>query len=122
MIVRKDKKKLRQVRHDRVRRKMSGSPERPRLCVYRSCKHIYAQIVDDEAAVTLVAASSMEPALREQVKALDKTGAAALVGRTAATRALEKGIEQVVFDRGGYLYHGRVAALAKGAREAGLKF
>lgn len=122
MIVRKDKNEARQTRHQRVRRSMSGSPERPRLCVYRSSKHIYAQIVDDEAAVTLAAASTLEPALREQVKALDKTGAAALVGRTAAGRALDKGIAQVVFDRGGYLYHGRVAALAKGAREAGLKF
>lgn len=122
MIHQKDKDAARKVRHARVRGRLSGAADRPRLCVYRSSKHIYAQIIDDEAAVTLVAASTLDPALREQAQSLNKTEAAALVGQAAARRALEKGIEQVVFDRGGYLYHGRLAALAKGAREAGLKF
>ena len=122
MIHQKDKNAIRQVRHMRVRSKLRGTPERPRLCVYRSSKHIYAQIVDDDSAVTLASASTVEPALREKVRELKKADAAALVGQTAAQRALEKGIASVVFDRGGYLYHGRVKALAEAAREAGLQF
>ncbi|MGI5877001.1 MAG: 50S ribosomal protein L18 [Christensenellales bacterium] len=121
MIHQKDKNAMRQKRHMRVRSKLHGTPERPRLCVYRSSKHIYAQIIDDDSAVTLVSASTVEPALREKARELKKTDAAAMVGQAAAQRALEKGIACVVFDRGGYLYHGRIAALARGARDAGLK-
>jgi large subunit ribosomal protein L18 len=108
-------------RHRRVRAKVSGTPERPRLAVFRSATHIYAQVIDDEAGHTLAAASTLEPALRDQRDG-DKTARAKLIGRTLAERARAKGVESVVFDRGGFLYHGRVAALADAAREAGLKF
>jgi len=112
----------RERRHLRVRKKVKGTPERPRLCVYRSLKHIYAQIIDDTRGHTLVAASTLDPALRSQLPRTGNKEAARAVGRLLAQRALEKGITQVVFDRGGYLYHGRVQALAEGAREGGLKF
>ena len=106
-------------RHGRVRGKISGTPERPRLCVFRSEKHIYAQIIDDVAGKTLVSASSVE-------KDFEGSGsnkeAARKVGKTVAERAVKAGIEEVVFDRGGYIYHGRVQELAEGAREGGLKF
>ena len=100
---------------------MSGTPQRPRLAVFRSLQHIYAQVIDDEAGHTLAAASTVEPDLRSQAEGT-KTERARLIGRTVAERARAKGIETVVFDRGGFLYHGRVAALADAAREAGLKF
>lgn len=107
----------------RVRRKISGTPERPRLSVYRSLRHMYAQVIDDESGVTLVAASSLEPALRDKLgSSTGNVEAAAEVGRLLGQRALEKGITRVVFDRGGNRYHGRVKALAEGAREAGLEF
>ncbi len=107
-------------RHKRVRKSVFGTSSRPRLCVYRSLKNIYAQIIDDETGATLVAASSLEAELKE-VYGGNKE-AAKKVGELIAKKALEKGIEAVVFDRGGYIYHGRVQELADGAREAGLKF
>ena len=119
MIKRPDTRAQRQMRHKRVRGKISGTPERPRLCVFRSQSHIYAQVIDDVNGNTLVAASSVEKSF--EGKGSNKE-AAREVGKTVAERALEKGIDTVVFDRGGYIYHGRVAELAEGAREGGLKF
>lgn len=116
------KQLLRKRRHRRVRKKISGTAERPRLNVFRSLNHIYAQIIDDERGHTLVAASTLDPEIRSVIKTGGNVEAARLVGQLIGKRALEKGIEAVVFDRGGYKYHGRVAALADGAREAGLKF
>jgi len=116
-----DKKRaLRLKRHRRVRAKISGTPERPRLNVFRSLKHIYAQIIDDEAGHTLAAASSLDPSLRD--KDGGNIAGAKLVGALIAARAVERGIRRVVFDRGGYKYHGRVKALADAAREGGLEF
>ena len=109
MVTRHDSNKARKHRHVRVRGKISGTAERPRLNVFRSAKHIYAQVIDDVKGVTLVSASGNKEAARK-------------VGMTVAKRALEHGISEVVFDRGGYLYHGRVKELADGAREGGLKF
>lgn len=114
---------LRQKRHKRVRAKVSGTPLRPRLNVFRSAKHIYAQVIDDEHGHTLVAAGSAEPAVRQQAgDDSTKTDKAKLVGNLVAERAKAAGITQVVFDRGGFLYHGRVQALADAARESGLDF
>lgn len=113
------RKELTQRRHNRIRRRVFGTPERPRLAVFRSNQHISAQIIDDTAHHTLVAASTLEAVVKAQGGTATKTGSAA-VGKLIAERALEKGINQVVFDRGGKLYHGRVAALADAAREAGL--
>ena len=118
MIKRPDTKAQRLKRHKRVRSKVSGTPERPRLNVFRSEKNIYAQIIDDVAGNTLVAASSVE----KDFGPGSNKEAARKVGKLAAERALAKGIEEVVFDRGGYIYHGRVKELAEGAREGGLKF
>ncbi len=109
-------------RHHRVRRKVVGTPERPRLAVYRSLEHIYAQVIDDTARRTLTAASTLEPEIRAQAKGQTKKQRARLVGRIVGERARALGIETVVFDRGGFLYHGRVAELADAARETGLKF
>lgn len=109
-------------RHRRVRKKLAGTAARPRLCVFRSLAHIYAQVVDDESGRTLVAASDLEKELRSDGKGGTKTDVAGKVGALVGRRSVEKGIEQVVFDRGGYKYHGRVKALAESAREAGLKF
>jgi large subunit ribosomal protein L18 len=109
-------------RHRRVRKKVVGTPERPRLNVFRSLNHIYAQVIDDSRGHTLVAASSIDPELRDQLKGLTKTQQAAQVGRLLAQRALRAGIRRVVFDRGGYKYHGRVKALAVASREGGLEF
>ncbi|GBD13211.1 50S ribosomal protein L18 [bacterium HR24] len=109
-------------RHYRVRKKVYGTPERPRLAVFRSLNHIYAQVIDDTRGHTLAAASDLEPALRTQRDGKTKSQMAALVGETVARRALEKGIVKVVFDRGGFKYHGRVKALAEAARQAGLQF
>jgi large subunit ribosomal protein L18 len=108
--------------HRRIRRKIAGTQQRPRLCVYRSLNHIYAQVVDDRTGATLVAASSVEKEIRSSLKSGGNLEAAKLVGKTVAEKAKAKGIEAVVFDRGGYLYHGRVKALAEAAREIGLKF
>lgn len=109
-------------RHARVRKSVSGSPERPRLCVFRSNSHIYAQVIDDVARRTLAAASDMEAALRAARDGKRKTDVATAVGKLVAERAKAAGVQQVVFDRGGYRFHGRVKALADAAREAGLKF
>ncbi len=109
-------------RHRRVRRKIHGTPERPRLNVFRSLTNTYAQVIDDEAGVTLVSASTLDREVREQVQGLTKTEAARVVGKVLAQRALARGIRAVVFDRGGYKYIGRVQALAEGAREGGLEF
>ncbi|PFG75349.1 50S ribosomal protein L18 [Tepidiforma thermophila] len=109
-------------RHLRVRKKVFGTPQRPRLNVFRSAQHIYAQVIDDTTGHTLAAASDLEPAIAEQAKGKTKTERAALVGAAVAERARAKGIQTVVFDRGGFLYHGRVRALAEAAREAGLGF
>ncbi|MBE3576774.1 MAG: 50S ribosomal protein L18 [Limnochordales bacterium] len=107
-------------RHLRVRQRVFGTAERPRLVVFRSQRHIYAQVIDDEAGRTLVAASTVDPELRGKLESTANIEAARAVGRLVGERARQKGIEKVVFDRAGYLYHGRVAALAEGAREAGL--
>ena len=119
MVTKKDKNAQRLRRHKRVRAKISGTPERPRLAVYRSNAHIYAQLIDDVNGVTLCSASTVE-------KDFNGVGsnkeAAKIVGKTIAERAAAKGIAEVVFDRGGYVYHGRVSELAAGAREGGLKF
>lgn len=120
MIKKVSKNEVRKRRHVRVRKKIHGTPARPRLCVFRSSKQIYAQLIDDEAGHTLVSASSLEKAA-----GLENGGtveAAKAVGRMIAERALEKNIDTAVFDRSGYIYHGRVAAVAEAAREAGLKF
>ncbi len=122
MISRIDKNADRINRHKRVRKKVSGTAECPRLCVYRSLNHIYTQIIDDVQGVTLVACSTVEKSVIEMVKDLSKKDAAKVVGQEVAKRALAKGIETVVFDRGGYIYTGRVQSVADGAREAGLKF
>lgn len=117
-----DKNAVRIKKHGRVRKKISGTAERPRLCVFRSDKHVYAQIIDDVNGVTLVAASTLEMPLRGDLAYTGNAEAAKEVGKLVGEKALAKGIKSVVFDRGGYIYHGRVAALAEGAREAGLEF
>lgn len=122
MIKKIDKNEERLRRHSRVRKKISGTAEMPRLNVYRSLNHIYAQVIDDVKGVTICSASTMEKAVKDEIKDLTKTDAAKAVGKKVAERAAEKGITAVVFDRGGYLYTGRVQALAEGAREGGLKF
>ena len=111
-----------QRRHRRVRRKVEGTAERPRLAVFRSNHHIYAQVIDDEQQHTLVAASTLETPLKSELKSGGNCDASASVGKLIAQRSIEKGISKVVFDRGGNLYHGRVKALADAAREAGLDF
>jgi len=108
-------------RQRRIRMKISGTPQRPRLNVFRSLHHIYAQVIDDVAGHTLVAASTMDKEVAAQVGGKKKSEQAALVGKIVAQRALDAGIQEVVFDRGGYIYHGRIKALADGAREGGLK-
>ncbi len=122
MITKINRKEARIKRHWRVRSRVTGTTERPRLCVYRSNKHIYCQIIDDTKAETLVAASTLDKDLQGKVdKTWNKDGASA-VGKLVAERAKAKGIEAVVFDRGGNIYHGRIAAVAEAAREAGLAF
>lgn len=122
MIKNIDKNKQRLKKHLRVRRKISGTAEVPRLNVFRSNKNMYAQIIDDEKGVTLVSASTLDKDLKEQLEFGGNKDAAKAVGMSVAKKALEAGIDAVVFDRGGYLYTGRVKMLADGAREAGLKF
>ena len=122
MFKKRDRNEVRVIRHARVRKKISGTPDMPRLCVYRSNKYIYAQVIDDTKGITLVQASSLDPALKGQLEEVDKSGEAKLVGKLIGERAKQAGIDTVVFDRGGYVYTGRVAALAAGAREAGLEF
>jgi len=119
----KAKRERRERAHRRVRLRVRGSAERPRLSIYKSLKYIYAQVIDDDQGATLAAASSADPDIRGQVgKSTSSKAAAKLVGEVVAARAKEKGIEKVVFDRGGYVYHGRVQAVAEGAREKGLQF
>ena len=123
MIEKRSRNEMRQVRHERLRRTLSGTTDRPRLSVFRSLKHVVAQIIDDEAGHTLVAASSVEPDIRATLGG--RTGnaeTARTVGRLVAERALAKGIKAVVFDRGGHMFHGRVKAQADATREAGLDF
>ena len=119
MVTKPDSNKARLKRHFRVRNKVNGTAERPRLSVFRSEKHIYAQIIDDKAGVTLVSASSLEKAFADN--GANKEAARA-IGKLVAQRAVEKGIADVVFDRSGYIYHGRIKELAEGAREGGLNF
>jgi large subunit ribosomal protein L18 len=116
------RKQSTQRRHHRIRRRVSGTSERPRLCVFRSNNHIYAQIVDDVSQSTLVAASTLDPDLKKTLAATATCDASTQVGELIAKRALDKGLKQVVFDRGGKIYHGRVKALAEAARSAGLEF
>jgi len=113
---------LRIRRHRRVRARVEGTPERPRLAVFRSDKHIYAQVIDDLNRRTIVAASTLEPEIRQALDGKTKSEEAQVVGTTIGKRAIASGIEKVVFDRGGFLYHGRVEELANAARESGLKF
>lgn len=122
MIKKTCKNAIRRRKHERVRKNLCGTAERPRLCVFRSLSHIYAQLIDDLAGKTIVACSTLDPEVRGEVKNGSNKEAAKKVGQVIAERAKAKGYESVVFDRGGYIYHGRVAALAEGAREAGLKF
>lgn len=117
-----NRKQARVKRHVRIRARMKGTDSRPRLCVFRSLNNIYAQVIDDVKGTTLVAASSLDSEIKEQVNGRKKTEISELVGAAIARRAKEKGISQVAFDRGGYLYHGRVKALAESARKEGLKF
>lgn len=116
------RKAMRLKRKRRIRKKISGSPERPRLMVFRSVRHIYAQIIDDEKGATLVAAGTLSPELKDKLGGLKKTEAAREVGKLLADKAKGQGITQVVFDRNGFLYHGRVKSLAESCREAGLVF
>ena len=122
MFKKRDRNEVREIRHERVRKKISGTPEMPRLSVYRSNKHIQAQVIDDTKGVTLCAASTLDAELKGKLDEVDKKGAAKLVGKLVAERAVQAGIKTVVFDRGGYMYTGRVASVADGAREAGLEF
>ena len=119
MLLKADKNKTRQKRHLRVRNHVAGTAERPRLNVFRSLAHIYAQVIDDDKGMTIVAASSLDKDFKGNG---GNIAAAKAVGAAIAKKALEKGISEVVFDRGGYIYHGRVQALAEAAREGGLKF
>lgn len=122
MLKKINKNEMRKNRHVRVRQKVYGTPERPRLNVYRSSNHIYAQVIDDIDGHTLVSASTLDKGLREKLSSTHNKEAAKLVGKLVGKRALDKGISEVVFDRSGHIYHGRIKELAEGAREAGLKF
>lgn len=121
-MISKDRKLTRSKRKRRIRKNIFGAPERPRLCIFRSSRHIYAQIIDDLEGRTLVFASTLDRELRDVLKVDGKVAKANEVGKLVAKRALARGIKKVVFDRGGFLYHGRVKAVANGAREIGLKF
>jgi len=122
MISRPRRQETRKRKHDRVRKKITGTSERPRLCVYRSLSNIYAQVVDDVKGITLASASSMDKEIKDKLANGGNKDAAAEVGKLVAARSVEKGVTSVVFDRGGYIYHGRVKSLAEAAREAGLQF
>ena len=122
MVNKKSRQEVRVKKHKRMRNRFSGTPERPRLAVFRSNNHMYAQIIDDTIGHTLAAASTVEKEVRSELEKTNNVDAAAYLGTVIAKRALEKGIDTVVYDRGGYLCHGKVAALAEAAREAGLKF
>jgi len=121
LIKRKSRNEMRLLRHERIRKKVYGTSDKPRLCVFRSLKHIYAQVIDDERGHTLVSASTLDKELKPLQLSTGSVAAAKAVGELVAKRALEQGIKEVVFDRGGHAYHGKVKALADAAREAGLK-
>jgi len=118
----RDKREARKRRHYRIRKKMSGIPDRPRLCVFRSLQHIYAQVVDDKIGVTIAGASTLDSEIKAELDNKTKKEKADLVGNLVAKRAISLGVSEVVFDRGGYKYHGRIKALADAARGAGLRF
>ena len=122
MVSKKSRQVVRENKHSRMRNRFSGTPERPRLAVFRSNNHMYAQIIDDTVGKTLAAASTLEKDVKAELEKTNNVDAAAYLGTVIAKRALEKGITEVVFDRGGYIYQGKVAALAEAAREAGLTF
>ena len=122
MIKKESRSEIRVKKHMRVRNRLSGTAERPRLAVFRSNNHMYAQIIDDTVGNTLVAASTAKKAVKRELEETNDVAAAAYVGKVIAERALEKGIKAVIFDRGGFVYHGKIQALADAAREAGLEF
>ena len=122
MVSKKSRQEVRVKKHMKTRNRFSGTAERPRLAVFRSNNHMYAQIIDDTAQNTLVAASTVEKEVKDQLEKTNNVEAAAYLGTVIAKRALEKGIDTVVFDRGGFIYQGKIEALADAAREAGLKF
>ena len=122
MVSKKSRQEVRMNKHRRLRNRFSGTPERPRLAVFRSNNHMYAQIIDDTVGNTLVAASTVEKVVKAELEKTNDVDAAAYLGTVIAKRALEKGINTVVFDRGGFIYQGKIAALAEAAREAGLEF
>ncbi len=122
MIKKESRSEIRVKKHMRVRNRLSGTAERPRLAVFRSNNHMYAQIIDDTVGNTLVSASTAEKAVKAELEKTNDVAAAAYVGKVIAERALEKGIKAVIFDRGGFVYHGKIQALADAAREAGLEF
>ncbi len=122
MVNKKSRKEVRVKKHMRIRNRFSGTAERPRLAVFRSNNHMYAQIIDDTVGNTLVSASTVEKEIKGELEKTNNVEAAAYLGTVIAKRALEKGIKEVVYDRGGFIYQGKVAALAEAAREAGLKF
>ncbi len=122
MIKKESRQKVRAKKHMRIRNRISGTAQRPRLAVFRSNNHMYAQLIDDTAGNTLASASTVEKEVKAELKKTNNVEAAAYLGKVIAGRAIEKGIDTVVFDRGGFLYHGKIAALADAAREAGLKF
>jgi len=115
-------RKARQTRHARIRATLKGTAERPRLCVFRSLQHIYVQVIDDEQGHTLTSASTLEPEISQKIDGMNKAEQAEIIGAAVAKRALNAGVKCVVFDRGGYKYHGRVKSLAEAARKAGLEF
>ena len=122
MVSKKSRQIVRENKHRRMRNRFSGTPERPRLAVFRSNNHMYAQIIDDTVGNTLVSASTLQKDVKAELEKTNNVEAAAYLGTVIAKKAIEKGIEEVVFDRGGFIYHGKVKALADAAREAGLKF
>ena len=122
MIKKNSRQETRVKKHDRIRNRFSGTAERPRLAVFRSNNHMYAQIIDDTVGNTLVAASTLDKDVKDKLEKTNNVEAAKYLGTVVAKKALEKGIKEVVFDRGGFIYHGKVAALADAAREAGLQF
>ena len=122
MVSKKSRSEVRMKKHARIRNRFSGTAERPRLAVFRSNNHMYAQIIDDTVGNTLVAASTLEKEVKAEIEKTNNVDAAAYLGTVIAKRAMEKGITEVVFDRGGFIYQGKIAALAEAAREAGLQF
>ena len=122
MVRKESRQEVRVKKHNRMRTRFSGTPERPRLAVFRSNNHMYAQIIDDTVGNTLVSASTLEKEIKAELEKTNNVDAAAYLGTVIAKRAIEKGIKEVVFDRGGFIYQGKVAALADAAREAGLEF